>query len=64
MNWPSVLALSEIGLVMGFATVFVIPPNLEPLFWLVIFVFSSSARLSSPASPRKESSCMVWRWVW
>jgi hypothetical protein len=39
MNWPLVLALSGFGLVMGFATVFVIPPNLEPLFWLVIFVF-------------------------
>jgi hypothetical protein len=39
MNWPLVLALSGFGLVMGIATVFVIPPNLEPLFWLVIFVF-------------------------
>jgi hypothetical protein len=33
-----VLALSGFGLVMGIATVFVIPPNLEPLFWLAIFV--------------------------
>jgi hypothetical protein len=26
------------GLAMGIATVFVIPSNVEPLFWLVIFV--------------------------
>jgi hypothetical protein len=38
MKWPLVLALSGFGLVMGIATVFVIPPNLEPLFWLAIFV--------------------------
>jgi hypothetical protein len=25
------------GLLMGFATVFVIPPNIEPICWLVIF---------------------------
>lgn len=39
MNWPLILVLSGFGLVMGMATVFVIPPNLEPLFWLAIFVF-------------------------
>jgi hypothetical protein len=30
------------GLAMGVATVFVIPSNLEPLFWLAIFVISAA----------------------
>jgi len=38
MNWKLILQLSLFGLAMGLATVFVIPSNLEPLFWLVIFV--------------------------
>jgi hypothetical protein len=38
MNWKLILQLSMFGLVMGLATVFVIPSNIEPLFWLVIFV--------------------------
>lgn len=38
MNWPLVLKLSLFGLAMAIATVFVIPSNLEPLFWLVIFI--------------------------
>jgi hypothetical protein len=38
MNWTLVLALSLFGLVMAVATVFVIPSNIEPLFWLAIFV--------------------------
>jgi len=32
-----VLTLSLFGLVMAFATVWVIPPKLEPVFWLAIF---------------------------
>ena len=39
MNWPLILALSGFGLAMGIATVFVIPSNVEPVFWLAIFVF-------------------------
>ena len=38
MNWTLVLTLSVFGLVMAFATVFVIPSYIEPLLWLVIFV--------------------------
>ena len=38
MNWKLVLQLSMFGLGMGLATVFVIPSNVEPLFWLAIFV--------------------------
>jgi hypothetical protein len=33
-----ILALSMFGLAMGIATVFVIPSNIEPAFWLAIFV--------------------------
>ncbi|HLJ73377.1 MAG TPA: hypothetical protein VKU62_02235 [Thermoanaerobaculia bacterium] len=38
MNWKLVFALSLFGLAMAIATVFVIPSNVEPLFWLVIFI--------------------------
>ena len=38
MNWKLIFLLSLFGLAMGFATVFVIPSSLEPLFWLVIFI--------------------------
>jgi len=38
MDWKLVLALSSLGALMGVATVFVIPANIEPAFWLVIFV--------------------------
>ncbi len=38
MNWTLVFALSLFGLAMGVATVFVIPSNVEPFFWLAIFV--------------------------
>ncbi len=38
MNWNLILRLSVFGLVMGLATVFVIPSNVEPIFWLVIFL--------------------------
>ena len=37
MNWKLVIQLSVFGLAMGVATVFLIPSNVEPLFWLVIF---------------------------
>jgi hypothetical protein len=38
MNWKLILQLSLFGLAMGIATVFVIPSNVEPLTWLIIFV--------------------------
>jgi small basic protein len=37
MNWKLIVLLSMFGLVMGVATVFVIPPSIEPLCWLAIF---------------------------
>src|SRR5262249_35126021 len=39
MNGMLILVLSLFGVAMGFLTVFVIPSTIEPLFWLVIFVF-------------------------
>jgi hypothetical protein len=38
VNWKLIFLLSMFGLAMGIATVFVIPSNVEPLFWAVIFV--------------------------
>lgn len=38
MNWKLIFALSLFGLGMGLATVFAVPSNVEPFFWLVIFV--------------------------
>jgi hypothetical protein len=41
MNWKLIFLLSLFGLAMGIATVFWIPSNIEPLFWLVVFLFSA-----------------------
>ncbi|MFN7924421.1 MAG: hypothetical protein U0Q16_30235 [Bryobacteraceae bacterium] len=38
MNWNLIFKLSMFALAMGIATVFVIPSNMEPLFWLPIFL--------------------------
>ena len=38
MNWKLIFLLSLFGLAMGVATVFVIPSNIEPIFWLAIFL--------------------------
>ena len=39
MNWKLIFQLSLFGLIMAFATVWVIPEKIEPFFWLVIFLF-------------------------
>jgi len=39
MNWKIIFQLSAFGLIMALATVSLIPQNIEPIFWLVIFVF-------------------------
>lgn len=39
MNWKLIFKLSMFGLAMGLATVFFIPPNIEPVLWFVIFLF-------------------------
>ncbi len=38
MKWNLIFNLSLFGLAMAFATVYFIPSNLEPFFWLVIFI--------------------------
>jgi hypothetical protein len=43
VDWKLILQLSLFGLAMAFATVFVIPPNIEPAFWLVIFLVCAYA---------------------
>jgi len=39
MNWKIIFQLSVFGLIMAFGTVSLIPQNVEPVFWVVIFVF-------------------------
>ena len=38
MNWKLIFSLSFFGLAMALGTVFVIPSNIEPVFWLIIFI--------------------------
>jgi Mn2+/Fe2+ NRAMP family transporter len=38
VDWKLIFHLSLFGLAMAIATVFVIPCNIEPAFWLVIFL--------------------------
>jgi hypothetical protein len=38
MDWKSIFLLSLFGLAMAVATVWVVPSNIEPAFWLVIFL--------------------------
>lgn len=38
MNWKLIFSLSLLGLVMAFGTVYVIASNVEPIFWLAIFL--------------------------
>ena len=38
MSWKLIFGLSLFGLAMAFATVYVVPSNLEPWIWLGIFV--------------------------
>ena len=41
MNWKIILQLSAFGLIMAFGTISLIPQNVEPVFWLIIFAFSA-----------------------
>ena len=41
MNWKIILQLSLFGLIMAFGTVSLIPQMIEPVFWVVIFVFNA-----------------------
>lgn len=39
MNWKLIFQLSVFGLIMAFATISLISERVEPVFWVVIFVF-------------------------
>lgn len=38
MNWKLIFTLSLFGAAMALATISLIPGNIEPLFWLIIFI--------------------------
>ena len=38
MNWKLIFQLSLFGLAMAFGTVYVIPSNIEPMLWLLVFL--------------------------
>jgi hypothetical protein len=52
MDWKLIFLLSLFGLAMAVATVWVVPSNIEPAFWLVIFLacayLIASQRASKP----------------
>lgn len=39
MNWKLIFQLSVFGLIMAFTTVWLIPEKIEPVFWVLIFIF-------------------------
>jgi hypothetical protein len=41
MNWKLLFALSLFGLAMALATISLIPQNVEPFFWVVIFLLTA-----------------------
>jgi hypothetical protein len=42
MNWKLIFTLSLFGLAMAVATVCWIPMNIEPIFWLAIFIICAA----------------------
>ena len=52
MNGRLILQLSMLGLAMGLGTVFFIPSNIEPAFWLAIFLFDAYLIARGCASKR------------
>lgn len=42
INWRLVFGLSLFGLAMAITTIAVIPSQMEPVFWLVIFLFCAN----------------------
>ena len=39
MNWKLIFQLSIFGLIMAIATISLIPEKVEPIFWVLIFIF-------------------------
>jgi hypothetical protein len=59
MNWKLIFQLSLFGLAMGIATVFVIPANVEPVFWLVIFTITAYFIATRTFSKRFQHGVLV-----
>jgi len=59
MNWKLIVQLSAFGLAMGIATVFVVQSNVEPYYWLVIFLISSYLIATrAPSRPFLHGVCV------
>jgi len=41
MNWKLIFQLSLFGLAMAVATISLIPSNIEPIFWFLVFIISA-----------------------
>ena len=41
INWKLIFQLSILGLIMAIATISLIPQNIEPYFWLVVFIVNA-----------------------
>ena len=54
MSWKLIFALSLFGLAMAFATVYVVPSNIEPFLWVGIFVVC--AIVIAKRAPKKHFS--------
>lgn len=52
MNWKLIFLLSLFGLAMSVATVFVISSDIEPFFWLVVFLICAYLIARNTASRR------------
>ncbi len=52
MHWKLILQLSLLGLIMAVATISLIPSNIEPAFWFVVFLISAQQIASrAPEKP-------------
>jgi hypothetical protein len=51
INWKLIFQLSIFGLIMAIATISLIPQNIEPYFWLVVFI--TTAYLVAKKAPGK-----------
>jgi len=52
MNWKLIFELSLFALAMAFGTVFAIPPTVEPVFWVVIFLICAYVIASRSSKSR------------
>lgn len=59
MNWKLVFSLSLLGLAMALGTVSIIPSNVEPIFWLAIFLVCALVIAKSVPSAYFVNGLMV-----